>query len=294
MFRKIPCKPFEDAVDIESIEAGQRDAHNHVNPYRSLVTSILGQQVSWLAARAIGHRFIRLYFPNLPEKHIPGQPVEDFPTPIQVFETDVTTLRSAGLSQRKAEYLLDLSARFADGRLTAEKLVNSTDEEMREALIAVRGIGQWTCDMFAMFTMRRPNILGAGDLGLQKGLIRWFGWDTPVFLPAKLVQTPRPQPASPSRENSDVFMEPSVSADAPRDSVDPPSDLPDIAVESLQPSASETKEVGQIQADEFPPAPTFPECETLTKEKLRARMQKKIKGNIYLSPKEMEDVSLLF
>ena len=140
MFRKIPCKPFEDAVDMEAIESGQRDSSNHVNPYRSLVTSILGQQVSWLAARAITHRFIRIWYPDLPEKYTPGYPVDGFPTPIQVFEESIPTLRSAGLSQRKAEYIQDLSARFADGRLTAEKLISMSDQEMRDALIAVRGV----------------------------------------------------------------------------------------------------------------------------------------------------------
>jgi DNA-3-methyladenine glycosylase II len=76
----------------------------------------------------------------LPEKYTPGQPADDFPTPLQVFQTPIADLRSAGLSQRKAEYLQDLSSRFADGRLTAEKLIAMSDEEMRAALIAVRGV----------------------------------------------------------------------------------------------------------------------------------------------------------
>ena len=84
---------------------------------------ILGQQVSWLAARAITHRFIRLFFPEISEKYTPNQPVTVFPTPAQVIEMPFASLRSAGLSGRKAEYILDLSARFADGRLSAEKLV---------------------------------------------------------------------------------------------------------------------------------------------------------------------------
>jgi len=50
----------------------------------------------------------------------------------------------------------------------------SQDEELRELLIKVRGIGPWTIDMFAMFSLRRPNILPVGDLGVQRGLLRWF------------------------------------------------------------------------------------------------------------------------
>ena len=50
----------------------------------------------------------------------------------------------------------------------------SQDEELRELLIKVRGIGPWTIDMFAIFSLRRPNILPVGDLGVQRGLLRWF------------------------------------------------------------------------------------------------------------------------
>ncbi|KAF8513023.1 DNA glycosylase [Hysterangium stoloniferum] len=183
MFEKIPCRPFEHL--------------ERVDPFRTLVTSILGQQISWLAARSITHRFIRLYHPDLPEKVAPvgssdpKVPDHLFPSASQVAETDVLTLKSAGLSTRKAEYVKDLASRFSDGRLSNQKLVEADDEELARILIEVRGIGRWTgeyfgrrmkycayhwftVDMFAMFSLRRPDILPIGDLGVQRGLLRWI------------------------------------------------------------------------------------------------------------------------
>jgi DNA-3-methyladenine glycosylase II len=142
-------------------------------------------QVSWLAARAIRYRFIRLFFPSLPEKHSDHSGDLPFPRPEQVAQSSVVELRSAGLSGSKATYILDLAARFADGRLSSERLVKMTDEEVMEQLIAVRGIGKWTVrlisnkecrfakltrksgqvEMFSIFSLRRPDILPAGDLG---------------------------------------------------------------------------------------------------------------------------------
>ncbi|KAI9463558.1 DNA glycosylase [Lactarius psammicola] len=163
VFSRLACKPFERVEGI--------------HPFRTLCSSILGQQISWLAARAIQHKFLRLYFPELPEK--PDEQYwtktrrEVFPTAYQVATTDLATLRTAGLSGRKAEYVRDLATRFADGRLTNQKLLNANDEQLFELLTAVYGIGKWTVEMFAIFSLRRPDILPVGDLGVQRGLLRW-------------------------------------------------------------------------------------------------------------------------
>ncbi|KAF8906555.1 DNA glycosylase [Gymnopilus junonius] len=142
----------------------------------ALATSILGQQISWLAARSITHKFIRLYDASLPEKPTDEerQAITFFPTPYQVAHTDIAILRTAGLSARKAEYIQDLAARFADGRLSTQKLLEADDEQLAQMLIEVRGIGRWTVDMFAIFSLRRPDILPVGDLGVQRGVVRWF------------------------------------------------------------------------------------------------------------------------
>ncbi|KAH9485409.1 Putative DNA-3-methyladenine glycosylase YfjP [Psilocybe cubensis] len=102
----------------------------------------------------------------------------------QVANTDVSILRTAGLSARKAEYIRDLAVRFADGRLSTRKLLEANDDELAEMLIEVRGIGRYpstktltlliAVDMFAIFSLRRPDILPVGDLGVQRGVVRWF------------------------------------------------------------------------------------------------------------------------
>ncbi|KIK97105.1 hypothetical protein PAXRUDRAFT_137018 [Paxillus rubicundulus Ve08.2h10] len=164
LFARLRCKPFEYL--------------EQVHPFRC-VAKCRGQQISWVAARSINHRFIRLYDPSLPEKpedyfHIKSH-TSFFPTPYQVASTEIATLKTAGLSTRKAEYVKDLAARFADGRLSTSKLLDAEDRELAEMLIEVRGIGRWTVDMFALFTLRRPNVLPVGDLGVQRGMLRWFG-----------------------------------------------------------------------------------------------------------------------
>ncbi|TFY73663.1 hypothetical protein EWM64_g10350 [Hericium alpestre] len=197
VFTRLPCKPFEKLERVE--------------PFRTLTTSILGQQISWMAARSITHKFIRLYFPHLPEKPDDNfwakAPDAPFPTPHQVAATDVPSLRTAGLSARKAEYVQDLAARFADGRLTSQKLFDADDEELHEMLTAVRGIGRWTVDMFAIFSLRRPDIMPFGDLGVQRGVLRWFlSLHHPTYRieisPQKLPKDPNKDQAKPKKPKS--------------------------------------------------------------------------------------------
>lgn len=127
----MPCKPFEGD-------------DSPFNPFRVLVSSILGAQISWLAARAIQHKFCRLFFPHLPEKLAPpasGAPKLEtpFPTPRMVLDLPdrFASLRGAGLSGRKVEYVVELAERFSDGRLDARKLWGMEDDELTEVRLAV-------------------------------------------------------------------------------------------------------------------------------------------------------------
>ena len=85
------------------------------------------------------------------------------------------SLRAAGLSNQKTDYLYDLSRKFDEGFITPEKFPQMTDEEIREHLVAVKGIGVWTADMFLMFTLGRPNVLPTLDLGIKKGFQKLYG-----------------------------------------------------------------------------------------------------------------------
>ncbi|KAI8806926.1 DNA glycosylase [Cladochytrium replicatum] len=93
-----------------------------------------------------------------------------FPQPEKVAAASIEQLRSAGLSQRKAEYVRELAQHFADGRLSSRELIKMEDEQILEKLCAIRGIGVWTVQMFLIFDLGRPNILPVGDLGVQKGM----------------------------------------------------------------------------------------------------------------------------
>lgn len=90
-----------------------------------------------------------------------------FPTPEEIVKCEIATLRTAGLSQRKAEYIQGLAEKFAGGELSARMLLNASDEELLEKLTAVRGLGRWSVEMFACFTLKRTDVFSTGDLGVQ-------------------------------------------------------------------------------------------------------------------------------
>jgi len=131
-------------------------------PFQSLVRSIIYQQISGKAAAAITKKFLALF------------PGEKFPTPAQVLKLKDAQFKKAGISPQKRGYLRDLALRFTDGTIEPAKFSKMTDEEIREHLIRVKGIGRWTADMFLMFTLYRPDVLPTGDLAIQKGFQRVF------------------------------------------------------------------------------------------------------------------------
>lgn len=90
-----------------------------------------------------------------------------FPSPSQVLTKDLPTLRTAGLSQRKAEYISGLAEKFVSGELSASMLISASDEELIEKLVAVRGLGRWSVEMFACFGLKRMDVFSTGDLGVQ-------------------------------------------------------------------------------------------------------------------------------
>jgi DNA-3-methyladenine glycosylase II len=131
--------------------------------FRALAESIIYQQLSGKAADTICKRFRALFHGK------------SFPTPEDVLKIRVSRLRSAGLSQQKAAYLKDLALKCSDGTIEPKKFPSMTDAEIIEHVTAVKGIGEWTAHMFLMFTLKRPDILPTGDLGIQKGFKKLFG-----------------------------------------------------------------------------------------------------------------------
>lgn len=141
----------------------------NINPFRSLASGIMAQQVSGAAAKSIKNKFVGL-FP--PESCPTG-----FPPPALVAGTTIPRLREAGLSQRKAEYIQGLAAKFDSGELTVAMLMNGSDEEVMDKLVAVRGLGRWSVEMFMCFGLKRMDVFSTGDLGVQRGMAALVGKD---------------------------------------------------------------------------------------------------------------------
>lgn len=153
------------------------------DPFKSLCSTIMGQQVSGAAASSIKRKFVGLFHESVePQTALPTP--EDaqkdgtaFPTPLQVSACSIPFLRQAGLSERKAEYIKGLAEKFASGELSAAMLMKATDEEVLEKLTAVRGLGKWSVEMFACFGLKRMDIFSTGDLGVQRGMAAFVGKD---------------------------------------------------------------------------------------------------------------------
>jgi DNA-3-methyladenine glycosylase II len=130
-------------------------------PYAALLRAIVGQQLSTTAAESIFGRLIAKF---------DGRG----PTPRELIDMDPEELRSVGLSRAKVAYLRDLAERVEDGELELGRLRELPDEEVSAQLIAVKGVGQWTADMFLMFNLGRPDVLPVGDLGIRNAMKRLY------------------------------------------------------------------------------------------------------------------------
>ena len=130
--------------------------------YGALVRSIVGQQLSTKAARTIYERLTALFDGRTP-------------TPAELLAADPEKVRSAGLSRPKVGYLRSLAEHVESGELELDRLTELPDEEVSEQLTAVKGLGQWTADMFLIFHLRRPDVLPVGDLGIRRAVERAYG-----------------------------------------------------------------------------------------------------------------------
>jgi DNA-3-methyladenine glycosylase II len=164
-------KPLIDAKRCE-VFSPERLAEK-VDPFEALSSGIISQQVSGAAAKAIKKRFVALFDDANANADAEGA----FPHPSHVASKSIEELRSAGLSQRKAEYIQGLAEKFVSGELSATLLHNAPYEEVLEKLIAVRGLGKWSVEMFACFALKRMDVFSLGDLGIQKGMAAFVGRD---------------------------------------------------------------------------------------------------------------------
>ncbi|HVF09594.1 MAG TPA: DNA-3-methyladenine glycosylase [Abditibacteriaceae bacterium] len=159
--------------------------------WRALASSIIGQQVSVHAARAIRNRFAAL---------VPGH---DFPTPDAILTLPDDILRAAGLSANKTRAIVDLARHFADGVLIPAQLASLDDEAVIAALLPVRGIGRWTAEMFLIFSLGRPDVLVVDDLGLRNAMRNLYALDA---LPVPAVMSTLAAPWRPFRSVASWYL----------------------------------------------------------------------------------------
>ncbi len=134
---------------------GEASLQSRGDAFVTLARSIVGQQISVKAAQTVWDRFALL-----PRKI----------TPTNVLKLKVDDMRAAGLSARKVEYLVDLALHFDNGALHVKKWSEMDDEAIIDELVAIRGIGRWTAEMFLIFHLMRPNVLPLDDVGLINGI----------------------------------------------------------------------------------------------------------------------------
>ncbi|KAG6845398.1 hypothetical protein H0H87_009745 [Tephrocybe sp. NHM501043] len=211
--------------------------------------------------------------------------------------------------------VLDLAQRFADGRLSTDKLISANDEELAKMLIEVRGIGKWTVDMFAIFSLRRPDILPVGDLGVQRGLVVWFlslhsskhtwGWTPQKTGASSSAKKGKSKKAVSAEDDSlpvigedsgpststvagdEKALTPDISSVPPAADEEVAGDLPSLPPAFTPSIKNMLKKAGVDEGSTPVPLPVGLSVDVL---KTRLTGKNKIKG-AFLTPKEMEDLT---
>ncbi|MDY0746773.1 DNA-3-methyladenine glycosylase 2 family protein [Paucibacter sp. R3-3] len=139
------------------------------DPFTTLARSVIGQQISVKSAQAMWERFLAL-------TTTPGSRI----LPAAVLAQPVEALRAIGLAARKTEYVRDLARHFEEGNVHVKQWAQMEDEAIVEELVAIRGIGRWTADMFLIFHLMRPNVLPLEDPNLIQGISENYFSGEPV------------------------------------------------------------------------------------------------------------------
>jgi DNA-3-methyladenine glycosylase II len=155
-----------DALRADQQMAALIDRHGPVtlepadSEFRRLARSIINQQLSTASATAVRERA----FAELGEV-----------TPDAVLAADRSALREAGLSEAKIEYLRESAQAFLEEDLSREGLAHLEDEAVVDRLTEIRGVGEWTAEMYLMFVLGREDVLPLGDLAVRRGIQQLYG-----------------------------------------------------------------------------------------------------------------------
>ena len=153
-------KKFKKIIELQEpyVLIKRKNVHLH------LCTSIMSQQLSTKVADVFHKRFLNLYDTKNP-------------TAAQIAETPFETLRSIGLSNAKANYVLYVCKFFIDEKITDAKLHKMSNEELIKYLTQIKGVGQWTVEMVLMFTLGREDVFALDDLGIQQAICKLYKID---------------------------------------------------------------------------------------------------------------------
>jgi DNA-3-methyladenine glycosylase II len=143
----------------------RRSTQRPQDAFGALVRTIVGQQLSTRAARTIHGRLLDVFGGRTP-------------TPKELAAASEEDLRAAGLSGRKVTYLRDLAGHVLDGTLELDRLGELGDEEVIEEIVAVRGLGRWSAEMFLIFHLQRPDVISGGDLGIRRAIQLAYGLES--------------------------------------------------------------------------------------------------------------------
>jgi len=182
-------------IDLQT-RLRRRREERPADAYGALLRAIVGQQLSTKAARTIYGRILELFGGATPG-------------PERLLEASEADLRAAGLSGRKVEYIRDLASHVISGELELDRLGELSDEEVIEEIVAVRGLGRWTAEMFLIFHLERPDVISGGDLGIRKAIqieYRLEGMPTPT----EVVE--RAEPWRPHRSLASIYLWESLAA----------------------------------------------------------------------------------
>jgi DNA-3-methyladenine glycosylase II len=184
-----------DEIGVDSL--GDRRIGRPRDHYGALVRTIVGQQLSTRAARAIYERLTERFGGRAP-------------TPEEILADEPDVLRtSVGLSHAKVRYLRSLAEHVLDGSLELGTLGRLSDDEVTARLTAINGIGPWSADIFLMFHLQRPDVLPVGDLGIRKAFQVAYGL---AELPDAPVMERIAEPWRPYRTVACLFLWRSLSA----------------------------------------------------------------------------------
>jgi len=133
--------------------------------YYDMIENIISQQLSGKVAKVIFNRFCHLY-PNR------------YPDPILVVQTPICSLRDAGLSQAKSDYVKALAHFAINNKNIFVDLYQMEDNEIVRLLVQIRGIGVWTVQMLLIFSLNRPDVFPVDDLAIRNGMQKLYGLKT--------------------------------------------------------------------------------------------------------------------